>query len=216
MKSKDALRILNVSRVTLSSYVKLGKIKITKLPNGYYDYDDQSIFNFIGNGQKVNIIYARVSTYKQKNDLQRQIDNITAFCNKNNFVIDKTFSEISSGIDLDRDQFNLLLHDVFKYKIDKIFISNKDRLTRLSFITLENIFKQFGTSIVVTSKDKDNQDKDQLFDELVSMMHFFSTKEYSNRRTKKINNNNNNSDSDSDSDDNINIKSQKNDKKKKK
>lgn len=147
MKSKDALRILNVSRVTLSSYVKLGKIKVTKLSNGYYDYDDNSIFQFIGNDKKFNVIYARVSTYKQKNDLQNQINNISDFCKLNNFIIDKTYSEISSGIDLDREQFNLLLNDVFKYKVDKIFISNKDRLTRLSFITLENIFKQFGTTI---------------------------------------------------------------------
>ena len=83
----------------------------------------------------------------KKNDLQNQINNISDFCKLNNFIIDKTYSEISSGIDLDREQFNLLLNDVFKYKVDKIFISNKDRLTRLSFITLENIFKQFGTTI---------------------------------------------------------------------
>ena len=182
MKSKDALRILNVSRVTLSSYVKSGKIKVTKLSNGYYDYDDNSIFQFIGNDKKINVIYARVSTYKQKNDLQNQINNINDFCKLNNFIIDKTFSEISSGIDLDRDQFNLLLNDVFKYKVDKIFISNKDRLTRLSFITLENIFRQFGTTIVITTKDTNNQDKDEIFEELISMMHYFSTKEYSNRR----------------------------------
>jgi len=182
MKSKDALRILNVSRVTLSSYVKSGKIKVTKLSNGYYDYDDNSIFQFIGNDKKFNVIYARVSTYKQKNDLQNQINNISDFCKINNFIIDKTYSEISSGIDLDREQFNLLLNDVFKYKVDKIFISNKDRLTRLSFITLENIFKQFGTTIVITTKESNNNDKDEIFEELISMMHYFSTKEYSNRR----------------------------------
>ncbi len=206
MRSKDALKILNVSRVTLCSYVKSGKIKVSKLANGYYDYDDKSIFDFIGNDKKINIIYARVSTYKQKDDLQRQINNIQLFCDNNNFTIDKVFSEISSGIDLDREQFNLLLNDVFKYKIDKVFIQNKDRLTRLSFITLENIFRQFGTTIVVTSDNNENEDKDQLFDELVSMMHYFSTKEHSNRR--KQNNDNNNID--------IQIKKNKNIKDKKK
>ena len=39
MKSKDALKLLNVTRVTLSSYVKNEFIKVTELPNGYYDYD---------------------------------------------------------------------------------------------------------------------------------------------------------------------------------
>lgn len=183
MKSKEILKILGVSRVTLTSYVKKGLIKVTKMNNGYYDYDDKSVYDFIGQNKKINIVYARVSSHKQKNDLNRQIDKITNYCNKNNICIDKTYSEISSGIDLDRDQFNLMLNDVFKYKIDKIIITNKDRLTRLSFLTLENIFKQFGTSIIVINKTL-NDDKNELFDELISLMHYFSTKEYAGRKTK--------------------------------
>jgi putative resolvase len=188
MKSKDVLKLLGITRVTLTSYVKSGKIKVTKMSNGYYDYDDKSVFDFIGQDNKINIIYARVSTYKQKDDLQRQIDKIKNFCNDKKLNIDKTFSEISSGIDLDREQFALMLDDVFNYKVDKIFITNKDRLTRLSFLTLENIFKQFGTTIIVTSNTENNKDTDAIFEELLSMMHLFSTKEYSNRRTniKKI------------------------------
>ena len=40
MKSKQVLQTLQISRVTLSAYVKNGKLKVTKLHNGYYDYDD--------------------------------------------------------------------------------------------------------------------------------------------------------------------------------
>jgi len=49
--------------LTLTSYVNL-------LPNGYYDYDDDFVYKFIGKDkydfQRINIIYARVSSYKQK------------------------------------------------------------------------------------------------------------------------------------------------------
>ena len=121
----------------------------------------------------------------RKNDLERQTKNIINFCQKNNIAFAKVFSEISSAITLDRKQFSAILSDVFKYKVNKIIVSNKDRLTRLSFITLENIFKQFGTSIVVSSNCcKDNCAKNELFDELISLMHYFSTKEYSNRKNK--------------------------------
>ncbi|ATZ80992.1 putative site-specific integrase-resolvase [Bodo saltans virus] len=185
MRSKDVLKILNVTRVTLTTYVKTGKIKVTKLANGYYDYDDKSIYDFIGHNKKINIIYTRVSTNKQKYDLQRQIDYLNKYCSKNNIIVGKTYSEISSGIDLDRNEFSSMLDDIFKYKVDKIIITDKDRLTRLSFITLENIFKQFGTSIVVASSKKNN-DNNELFDELISIMHLFSTKEYSRRKNKKI------------------------------
>jgi len=184
MKSKEALKLLGVSRVTLSTYVKTGKIKVTRLSNGYYDYDDKSIFDFLGQNKKINVIYTRVSTHKQKDDLTRQTKFLNKFCKKHNIVVSKIFTEISSGIDLDREQFNNLLNDVFNYKIDKIIITDKDRLTRLSFLTLENILKQFGASIIVSSKYEKNDNGNEIFDELISMMHLFSTREYSKRKNK--------------------------------
>lgn len=186
MKSKEVLKILGITRVTLTSYVKSGKIKVTKQTNGYYDYDDKSVYDFIGHNKRINVIYTRVSTHKQKDDLQRQSNILNEYCLKNNILINKSYSEISSGIDLDREQFNNLLSEVFKYKINYIVITNKDRLTRLSFITLENILKQFGTTIIVSFKSPNDNNKDELFEELISMMHYFSTKEYSNRKNKKI------------------------------
>ena len=43
MKCAEVLKLLKITRPTLSSYVKLGKIKVTKLGNGYYDYNDESM-----------------------------------------------------------------------------------------------------------------------------------------------------------------------------
>lgn len=180
MKAKEVLKILNVSRVTLVSYVKKGYIKVTKLPNGYYDYDEESVRNFSNENIRYNVIYTRVSTHKQKDDLDRQTKSIIEYCKSKKIIVNKIFSEISSGIDLDRTQFNELLSEIFKFKIDKIYITHKDRLTRLSFITLSNIFKQFGTTIV--SIFDNNFNTDDLFDEVISIMHYFSTQKYSKRK----------------------------------
>ena len=57
MKSKEVLKLLNVSRVTLSLYVKSGLIKATKLPNGYYNYHSDSVYKLLGKN-RVNVIYA--------------------------------------------------------------------------------------------------------------------------------------------------------------
>ena len=57
--------------------------KVTQLENGYYDYDEESVFKIIKKDVRINVIYARVSTYKQKNDLQNQIDKINDYCNEN-------------------------------------------------------------------------------------------------------------------------------------
>ena len=188
MKSNEVLRLLDISRITLMTYVKKGLIKVTLLPNGFYDYDDESVNAFLGTKKRFNVIYTRVSTDKQKDNLAKQIQTIQQHCADNKIDIQQVYSEISSGIDLDRTQFGLLLNDIFKYKIDKVYITNKDRLTKLSFQTIESMFKQFGTSIVVLSKS-DKCDHNEIFDELSSLMQYFSAKQYSNKRIKAITNN---------------------------
>src|SRR3972149_9239113 len=139
MKAKEVMQILNISRMTLSSYVQKGHIEVTKLPGGQYFYNPQSVFKLIKKDKRQNIIYARVSTYKQKGDLNKQIRFIKKYCKDNKFNVDTIYSEVTSGLDFDRPQFSKLLNDVLNYRIHHIFISNKDRLTRFSFSTLEHI-----------------------------------------------------------------------------
>ena len=190
MKSCEVLKILKVSRITLMKYIKTGQIKATKMANGLYDYDASSVYDFIGKKNKTNIIYARVSTQKQSNDLTTQIDFIKSYCDNNKIKIDKIYSEIESGISLDRPQLQLLLNDVIAGKIKTIYISYKDRISRLSFSLISQIFEKFGTNIVVVSdilhKKNNNADQD-LFDDLISLMHYFSTKTYSKRKNIRLN-----------------------------
>jgi len=187
MKAKDVMKLLGICRATLFKYAKEGTFKTTLLPNGYYDYDEQSVLKFIKKDNRSNVIYARVSTYKQKNDLDTQLNNINTFCVNNNIKIDKIYSEISSGIDFDRNQFNELLDDVFNHKIQNIYISHKDRLTRLSFKTIESIFLKFNTKIIVINDNHNTSNDNEIFEELINLMHIFSTTMYSNRRKNKIN-----------------------------
>lgn len=184
MKAKEVLKLLGVSRVTLSTYVKTGVIKATLLPNGFYDYHDDSVYTFLGRSNRVNVIYARVSTYKQKSDLKRQIQYLSSYCDENDINIDHIYSDISSGIDFNRQQFESLLESVFDNKIDTVYITYRDRLSRLSFLTIEAVFNKFGTKIIPVFDD-DNNDLNELFDEVSSLMHYFTTKKYSNRRSNK-------------------------------
>lgn len=188
MKSKEVLQLLGVSRVTLYKYVKNGTIKVTELDNGYYDYDQKSVFKLLKKDNRKNILYARVSTYKQKNDLENQVEQLVNFCKNNKIKYDNIYKEISSGIDLNRTEFSKILDDVIHYRIANIYITYKDRLTRLSFTTLETIFQKFGTQIVIINNlDVDKDNDNEAFEELISLVHLFSTTMYSNRRKQKLN-----------------------------
>jgi len=65
MKSCKVLKLLNITRPTLCRYVKNGLVKFKQLPNGFYDYEEESIYKLLNkNIERKNIIYARVSTQK--------------------------------------------------------------------------------------------------------------------------------------------------------
>lgn len=187
MKAKEVLKLLNISRATLYNYTKDKKIKVIQLDNGYYDYDEESVFKIIKKDARINVIYARVSTYKQKNDLDNQINKIKEYCNINKIDIQQTYSDIHSGLDLDRPNFNKLMNDVIEHKIKNIYISYKDRLTRLSFKTIKYLFEKYGANIIEINDECCKSNDNEIFEELISLMHIFSTTMYSNRRKNKVN-----------------------------
>ncbi len=187
MKAKEVMKLLKICRSTLYNYTKSGIIKSTLLDNGYYDYDEKSVFKMIKKDSRINVIYGRVSTHKQKNDLERQIDSIQAYCKNNNINITDIYSDISSGIDLDRNNLNKLIDDVINLNIKNIYISHRDRLTRLSFRTLQELFSKFGTNIIIINDNSNESNDNEIFEELISLMHIFSTTMYSNRRKNKVN-----------------------------
>lgn len=187
MKSKEVLEKLGVTRVTLTKYVKEGTIKVRKKKNGQYDYDDDSVYEFLGlkheKKDKVNVSYSRVSTYEQKDQLKEQTIRIYESCISRGIQLNEQIEDIQSGMDSNRKGFNKLIERVIKGEIGFIVIENKDRLTRFNFDTLELIFKYFGTQIIVLNDSIDNKSYEQeLTDDLISIIHYFTMKSYSQRR----------------------------------
>ena len=67
MKAKQVIKLLGITRPTLTKYIKLGKLKVTPLPNNFYDYDEESVYTLLNKGiTRKSVIYCRVSTQKQK------------------------------------------------------------------------------------------------------------------------------------------------------
>ena len=79
----------------------------------------------------------------------KQIELIKNYCMSNGIQINKIYKDIASGMNENRKDFNLLIDDVINGKINKIFISFKDRLTRFGFDYFKNMFAKFGTQIII-------------------------------------------------------------------
>lgn len=189
MKSKEVLELLQITRPTLTKYVKEGLIKTTTLPNGRYDYDSESVYKLFNKGVERKIyIYARVSTSKQKNDLENQINLLKQFCFSNGYKISKIYSDIASGISFEkRKDFFLMLDDIISGKVERIIITYKDRLSRVGFELFYHLFKKYNCEIVIMSEIGSSKlDSEEIFEEIVSLLHCYSMKMYSKRKGKKI------------------------------
>jgi len=187
MKASEIMEKYQITRNTLYRWVKDNKISFTILPSGRYDY-----LSFNHKNEKPlhrkNVIYARVSSTTQKDNLPRQIDRIKSFASANGFIIDSIYSEVASALNYNRKFYRKLFDEIIENKIDKVFIEYKDRLLRIGFDDFLNLCKKFNTTVVVLDNTNDNQiDKHkEITDDLTSIIHHFSSKIYSARRIKKI------------------------------
>lgn len=191
MKQKEVLRILQINRITLSRYVKQGKIRVITKHNGLYDYNEEDVWKLQSKRQKErkNVIYQRVSTRNQKNDLENQINYLKEFQRKQGLEIHEVYKDIGSGIELSkRKNFMRMFQDIKEYKVQNVFITYKDRLSRIGFDFLEEVFKSYGTKIIIMDSsiyDDEKMQEKELFKELITIIHSYIMRLYSNRRKKK-------------------------------
>ena len=189
MKANEALSILRVTRPTLARYVKEGKIKVTVLPTGRYDYDEESIYKFLNkNVQRKTVLYCRVSTSKQKKDLINQEELLKQFCFSNGLTINAIYKDIASGIDFEnRKDFFAMLDEIIAGKIDTVVITYKDRLSRIGFNLFTQLFEKYNCKIIVMSEIGSTKlDSEEIFEEIISLLHCYSMKLCSKRCVQKI------------------------------
>lgn len=189
MKSKEVLELLQITRPTLTKYVKEGLIKVNILPNGRYDYDKDSVYKLFNKGvERKTYIYARVSTPKQKADLENQIQMLKQFCFSNGYCISRVFSDVASGISFEnRKDFFKMFDDVIAGKVERVVITYKDRLSRIGFELFYHLFKKYNCEIVVMSEvGSEKLDSEEIFEEIISLLHCYSMKLYSKRKGQKI------------------------------
>lgn len=185
--AKEAKNILKINATTLKSWKDKGILSYKKLSDKKILYDIDSVLSnsdMVDN--RLNVIYARVSNTKQHNDLLNQIELVKSYCITNGIKISKVYQDIASGMNENRKDFNILINDVISGKIKNIYISFKDRLTRFGFDYFKNLFQKYNVNIIILDELEESNKtfQDELTEDLISIIHHFSMKLYSNRRKK--------------------------------
>lgn len=189
MKAKEVLQILKVTRQTLTKYVKEGRVKVTVKGNDQYDYDPDSVYKLLNKDiERKTYVYARVSTAKQKKDLDNQVQLLKTFCFQNGYVLNGVYQDIANGIDFEkRTQFFDLLDEVLAGKVKRVIITYRDRLSRVGFELFFYLFAKHGCELIVMSEVGSTElDSEEVFDDVVYLLDSYSLNLSSKRKNNLI------------------------------
>lgn len=186
-KPKDFAELLGVSVKTLQRWDRDGILKANRTPTDrrYYTYEQYLQFKGIQTDNDIRevVIYARVSTKNQKDDLQNQVEFLKQFCNAKGIIVNQCIEDFGSGLNYNRKKWNKLLDEVMENKIKTIVISNKDRFIRFGFDWFERFCEKFNTEIIVVNNETLSPNE-ELVQDIISILHVFSCRLYGLRKYK--------------------------------
>ena len=185
--AKKVTQILGVTAQTLRNWDKEGKLKPTYVKsNGYRYYSEDSILSYTQERKtkkNLNVIgYVRVSSKKQSDDLERQVDNIKEYISSKYDSFD-IITDVGSGINYNKPGLLKLIEKINKKEVDIIVVLYKDRLLRFGFELVEYFASLNNVKIEVLDKMDKNQDQ-ELVEDLVQIITVFSCKIQGKRKSK--------------------------------
>ena len=185
--SKTVTQILGVTAQTLRNWDKEGKLKPSYVKsNGYRYYSEDSILSYTQERKTkkdLNVIgYARVSSKKQSDDLERQANNIKTYLDSK-YSEYEIITDIGSGINYTKPGLKKLIEKINRKEVDLIVVLYKDRLLRFGFELVEYFAELNNVKIEVLDKIDKNQDQ-ELVEDLVQIITVFSCKIQGKRKNK--------------------------------
>lgn len=173
---------------TLRNWDKKNILKPSHVTQGgtrYYSQEQLNHFLGLKSEKQINkkiIGYCRVSSHKQKDDLERQIENVKTYMYAKGYQFE-IITDIGSGINYNNKGLNQIIDMVTNSEVEKIVVLNKDRLIRFGYELIENLCHKFGTTIeIIDNTEKTEQQ--ELVEDLVQIITVFSCRLQGKRANK--------------------------------
>ncbi len=126
--------------------------------------------------------YCSVSSNKQKDDLDRQVENVKTYMYAKGYSFE-IITDIGSGINYKKKGLNQLIEYITNNEVEKIVILYKDRLLRFGFELIENLCSNFNTSIEIIDNTIKTEEQ-ELVEDLIQIITVFSCRLEGKRANK--------------------------------
>lgn len=186
----EVAELLGVVPMTVIRWDKVGKIKFSRTDTNRRVISKEDLIDFLKEQKmyvdlpdknKMDIVYARVSTKKQVDDgdLDRQVLSIIEQVQDlSNPLILK---EQGSGLNAKRKKLGKLLELVMDDKVNRIFVTYKERLSRFGYELIETICKKHDVDIIILNETQEKPLEQELAEDMMMLLASFSGKLYGSR-----------------------------------
>lgn len=128
---------------------------------------------------KTGFCYCRVSSFKQRDDLERQTRYLQSLYPQYTIIKD-----CGSGLNYKRRGLQKLIQNVIDRKVSEVVIAHKDRLCRFGFELFEWLFERFETKITILNNQTSSVEE-ELGRDILDIIHVFSCRRNGKRRYKE-------------------------------
>ena len=185
-KVSEVAKMLNVSTVAVRKWIKAGKLKAKRVGK-LWMIPESELKHFLGEKPREvrAVIYARVSSHKQKRDgnLERQIERLRSYCSAKGYKVIDIITDVASGLKEDRAGLQKLFDLVEKHQVDVVVIEFKDRLTRFGFSYLKKFFESHGVRVEIVEETEKGY-MEELIEDFVAIVISFAGRIYGKRSQK--------------------------------
>lgn len=176
------------STSTIRRWEREGRISPNRSIGGQRYFDESDVRSTlridVPNKRRVTVVYCRVSSAGQRDDLESQCAAMDTFCLGSGIAVDERISEIGGGMNFQRKKFLTLIDRISDGEIEQVVVAHKDRLTRFGFDMIEHMAQRNGCEIVVANTESLSPQQ-ELVNDLLSIIHTFSCRLYGLRRYEK-------------------------------
>ncbi|MFF8844344.1 IS607 family transposase [Streptomyces sp. NPDC015127] len=175
------------SASTVRRWESEGRITPKRTPTGqryFTEGDVRAALGIAAHAHRVTVVYCRVSSPGQKDDLASQVAAMETFCLGAGIAVDEWVQEIGGGMNLRRKKFLALMDRIEAGEITRLVIAHKDRLARFGFDFIEHVAERHGCEIVIANAESLSPQQ-ELVDDLLAIVHTFSCRLYGLRRYEK-------------------------------
>ncbi len=177
--------LISKSVSTLQRWDRDGILIAKRTPTDRRYYTHEQYLEYTGRTakDKKTVVYYRVSTHGQKNDMLSQKKALEEFCTAKGLAVSQWLHDIGSGLDYKRKHFLQIMKMVETGEVSEIVIAHKDRLVRFGFEWFESFCEDHGTEIIVMNQESLSPEEEMVQD-LLSIVHCFSSRLYGLRKYK--------------------------------